>query len=1051
MSRVAASNRRTVIQGCHLNFRIARRLDEKGDSPVIKAAAYNACGRLTDSFKNRTYNFTRKRDESLGHFVLVPDRFEGQEWLKDPERFWNAACDAEKRADAQVGRQIQFSIPREVHPDDYAEYCAAVLESYRAAGMVAHINIHDVEAADGGRNPHAHVILSMRELDPSGSGFRATKSGAATAWNKQFRDQKGRTERLRIESAANRWLADNGYDVQVRMQHSDTYEGHDNDTPPPLPEPVLSKPEIEIAKRARDSPSVSVPGRVVVLSEYRNRRSQIREIDREIAQLKAEAEDMAKVKWRDRSGGYDALPAELKKTAQREHKVWRAKTAERCVRKGEDTGWIWDLYEYVDNVQVARAHDARRQSRRRNPVPGQPPASRPGDEQVNGISWAPTSTAAPASPDLVDEPEEEEGDDGLTPRIRELLERMQAHYRTDGLSADAVKNVRNIRLNTEEGTAAVLLNDGSRFVDHGDRITTGLEVTDALIDEISEAAARHGWTSVNLTGTDDFKRRVAIALSSREPPVAHDFALSAADIKAAEAIREARKQAAAALAARQNAVASPGPHPGAEAAKGELEQYKYAVFTTAHGDRFDLDGIVDRFDSVSPEMLERDFAHEFQTPEQFAARRADEQALADRAAGDEAEGEAWAERLASGQDEHRHIQATEGPDAAAQFKRAYIDKEQKDVEIAEVSVSVPVRPDAPAGRAAGRTTPDGRGLRMVRGGVVNRRDLTREYRDFVEAVARPTGPVAGIPLDALTDRQSLFGRDLAIRIVTDADRVSAAIGNRAPLYDPIRNAAQTHGFAYAVEHFADRAGGIDTSDRWLSNAARAELQRKADLCREAIVPAVDSVDDIKSRLMTAAIAEGKVLAQALKDAKKREADTKPGFLAGKAAKAAHAQANEARQQAEKDLTAYKENLVARTRKYAAMATSMHESSLAAWKGRNAGVTEQAEGLLDNIQRYRDLAASGSFDVLWTTRFEGLDAAIDDKFLTMAGARAEDDEEARAAGYDFNEHLTAARMNVPMPELERVPVRKVDEEHEDAPEPPVAKEEEDELEWEGPSF
>ena len=35
-----------------------------------------------------------------------------------------------------------------------------------ALGMVADFAIHDVRARDGGRQPHSHVMLTLRKIDP---------------------------------------------------------------------------------------------------------------------------------------------------------------------------------------------------------------------------------------------------------------------------------------------------------------------------------------------------------------------------------------------------------------------------------------------------------------------------------------------------------------------------------------------------------------------------------------------------------------------------------------------------------------------------------------------------------------------------------------------------------------------------------------------------------------------------------------------------------------------------------------------------------------------
>jgi hypothetical protein len=54
-------------------------------------------------------------------------------------------------------------------------------ENFTSRGMVADIAIHDVEASDGGRNLHAHVMLTDRPLDANTATGFATKKDRS--WN----------------------------------------------------------------------------------------------------------------------------------------------------------------------------------------------------------------------------------------------------------------------------------------------------------------------------------------------------------------------------------------------------------------------------------------------------------------------------------------------------------------------------------------------------------------------------------------------------------------------------------------------------------------------------------------------------------------------------------------------------------------------------------------------------------------------------------------------------------------------------------------------------
>ncbi len=84
---------------------------------------------------------------------------------------------AEKRQDAQLCREIELTLPRELSPDERSSLVREfVREQFVSKGMVADFAIHAPDAADGREQPHAHVLLTLRRLDPTtATGFSATK------------------------------------------------------------------------------------------------------------------------------------------------------------------------------------------------------------------------------------------------------------------------------------------------------------------------------------------------------------------------------------------------------------------------------------------------------------------------------------------------------------------------------------------------------------------------------------------------------------------------------------------------------------------------------------------------------------------------------------------------------------------------------------------------------------------------------------------------------------------------------------------------------------
>ena len=94
------------------------------------------------------------------------------------ERLWNEVEKIERRKDSVLAREVEFALPREL---SQAEGIALAQEFVRrqfiSRGMVADLKVHWSREADGEVKPHAHVMLSMREIDGDGFGKKQR------AWN----------------------------------------------------------------------------------------------------------------------------------------------------------------------------------------------------------------------------------------------------------------------------------------------------------------------------------------------------------------------------------------------------------------------------------------------------------------------------------------------------------------------------------------------------------------------------------------------------------------------------------------------------------------------------------------------------------------------------------------------------------------------------------------------------------------------------------------------------------------------------------------------------
>src|SRR3954464_8692596 len=95
----------------HLQVKIFSR--GKGHS-VVSKAAYRAGESLYDERLGLTWNFTRKRHVE-DRFILAPKG--APAWVLDRQTLWNTVEPTETRPNAQLARELEISLPRELRPD----------------------------------------------------------------------------------------------------------------------------------------------------------------------------------------------------------------------------------------------------------------------------------------------------------------------------------------------------------------------------------------------------------------------------------------------------------------------------------------------------------------------------------------------------------------------------------------------------------------------------------------------------------------------------------------------------------------------------------------------------------------------------------------------------------------------------------------------------------------------------------------------------------------------------------------------------------------------
>nr|WP_234886593.1 MobA/MobL family protein [Sinorhizobium saheli] len=131
---------------------------------IVAAAAYRAGETLPNEAEERLSAFGGRRDV-VGSEIRLPA--DAPSWMADRARLWNAVEAAEKRKDARLAKELEFSLPRELSKAMWWLVAKAMADAYTSQGFVADVAIHD----DGTQhNPHVHILLTTRVVKAEGFG-----------------------------------------------------------------------------------------------------------------------------------------------------------------------------------------------------------------------------------------------------------------------------------------------------------------------------------------------------------------------------------------------------------------------------------------------------------------------------------------------------------------------------------------------------------------------------------------------------------------------------------------------------------------------------------------------------------------------------------------------------------------------------------------------------------------------------------------------------------------------------------------------------------------
>ncbi len=142
---------------------------------VVLSAAYRHCAKMEYEREARTIDYTRKQGLLHEEFVLPTG---APKWVRSltadrsvagaSEAFWNKVEAFEKRADAQLARDLTIALPLELSP----EQNIALVRDFVAKHILANGMVADWVFHDNPGNPHIHLMTTLRPLTEDGFGSK---------------------------------------------------------------------------------------------------------------------------------------------------------------------------------------------------------------------------------------------------------------------------------------------------------------------------------------------------------------------------------------------------------------------------------------------------------------------------------------------------------------------------------------------------------------------------------------------------------------------------------------------------------------------------------------------------------------------------------------------------------------------------------------------------------------------------------------------------------------------------------------------------------------
>ncbi|MDC0344937.1 Ti-type conjugative transfer relaxase TraA [Alphaproteobacteria bacterium] len=233
-------------------FHLRTKIIGRSSHNTVSAVAYRGGVELSNDETGEVFDYSKKAVAEVE--LLLSEK--APSWAKDIQdeiakdrgdglqKLVDVVESFEKRKDAQVWREVEFSLPRELSNKQGLELAREYLsDQFCREGMGVLLNAHmDVDAVTGDRKPHVHALIFMREMTEEGFGKKVR------TWN-----DRGLHESWREQLAAYTNFHLKMHGIDQRIDHR-SYAERGIDI---IPQPKLGKNVVEMERR--DGRSVHTP------------------------------------------------------------------------------------------------------------------------------------------------------------------------------------------------------------------------------------------------------------------------------------------------------------------------------------------------------------------------------------------------------------------------------------------------------------------------------------------------------------------------------------------------------------------------------------------------------------------------------------------------------------------------------------------------------------------------------------------------------------------------------------------------------------------------